>query len=392
MDSTELENRYELFSGLVHFLDPSKDIEERPIKVDLQKYNAILDFLNQKTDFTIDELAMMFKNSPEAVSLFELILQLSNFTTAQRTYLMFNLERLNSSNTDLSVCYILEELDSDKTFRKQAIDKGVVQPGRLPDIIKYNENEKLAFLSMSKKLIADYCKKKDSKFLQERLRISEETRRRVAKYLIENRGLNNVLQGIRPRAFIENKRMPVDTKSSHGKYAINKLKEIIEGIGFLSNDDNELGSNLLLPRSGRKQQLLEVDEEYLTYCTEKEIESITHVGEPISSESVSSGARVSKRFDYVLLNNNEPKIVIEANFYTTSGSKIGINEKEYLTLHKRIMEEERGLRFIWVTDGSYWLTNTGKKSFSRLAPLFRDDLKNLAMFARDKTQIINSMM
>ena len=165
MDSTELEKRYELFSGLVHFLDPSKDIEERPIKVDLKKYNAILDFLNQKTDFTIDELAEMFKSSPEAVSLFELILQLSNFTTAQRTYLMFNLERLNSSNADRSVRYILEELDSDKAFRKQAIDKGVVKSGRLPDIINLNENEKLAFLSMSKKLIAEYCKKKDSKFL-----------------------------------------------------------------------------------------------------------------------------------------------------------------------------------------------------------------------------------
>ena len=391
MDSVELEKRYARFSGLVHFLDPSRDIEERPIDIDLSKYDDVLNFLDQKRNITIDELTMLFKSSPEAIRLFELILQLSNFTTAQRTFFMFDLELLNSSKPDVSVGYILKELGSDDSLKRQAIKAGVLTSDSIPELNKLSNDEKLDFLAKSKRMIANYCSKKDPRLIQERLRISDKSRKRAAKYLIENRGLNDILQGIKPRVFIEKKRMPVDTKTSHGKYATRMLESILSEVGFKCNDNTGPCSNAMIPRSGRVQQLLGDASKSFNYCKEREVESISRPGSSVSSESVSTGTETSKRFDFVLLLDNIPKVVIENNFYTTSGSKIGINEKEYLALHKKITETEKGLRFVWVTDGSYWLTQTGRKSFRKLSPLFQDDLKNLAMFAEDLGKLKRDM-
>ncbi len=391
MDSSELDKRYARFSGLVHFLDPSKDIEETPIDIDLSKYDDVLEFLDQKHSVTVEELAGLFLKAPEAIRLFELILQLSNFTTAQRTFLMFDLELLNSSKPDDSVGYILSELAADDSFRKQAMKVGILKPDELPELGRLSSDEKLVFLARSKRLIADYCKKKDTRPIQERLRISEKTRMRAAKYLIENRGLNDILQGIKPRVFIEKKRIPVDTKTSHGKYSTRILENILVKAGFEGSDNKGPCSSMMIPRTGRVQQLLGDASKSLSYCKEREVESLSRPGSSVSSESVSTGAETSKRFDFVLLFDNIPKVVIEINFFTTSGSKIGINEKEYLALHKKITETENGLRFIWVTDGSYWLTQTGRKSFRKLAPLFHDDLKNLAMFAEDLRNIKRDM-
>ena len=248
-----MEKRYARFSGLVHFLDPSKDVEDTPIDIDLSKYEDVLEFLEQKRDVTAGELAELLSRAPEAIRLFELILQLSNFTTAQRTFLMFDLELLNSSKPDESVGYILRELGTDDLFRRQATKEGVVKSDKLPELGQLSSDEKLAFLARSKRLIADYCKKKDTRPIQERLRISDETRMRAAKYLIENRGLNDILQGIRPRVFVEKKRIPVDTKTSHGKYSARILESILTKAGFKSSDNGGPCSNVMIPRSGRAQ-------------------------------------------------------------------------------------------------------------------------------------------
>ena len=387
MNAKEIEEKYTRFSGLVHFLDPVKDPEETPIELNLTHYQATFDFLDQNPVITVENLSNLFETAPESIRIFELILQLSNFTSAQQTYLMFNLELVNSSKIDESVGYILGELERDKELREQARKDGILISDSVPKVEQLDSNEKYSLLAELKRLIAKQSKKKGTRLLQERLRISKDTRKRVAEYLIEKRSLNDILSGIKPRLFIEQRRIPHDTKSAHGKYAASMLENILKDFRFKCNDDEGPCSNKMIQRFGIIQESLSDDENPFSYCKEKEVESINHPGSPISSESVSRGVQVAKRFDFVLLYRNQPKVVIETNFYTTSGSKIGINEKEYLSLHEKIARTNEKLRFIWVTDGSYWLTKTGLKSFAKLAPSFQDDLKNLAILAQDMKQI-----
>jgi hypothetical protein len=217
--------------------------------------------------------------------------------------------------------------------------------------------------------------------------VSAALRRRAAEYLIKNRALNSALAGVRPRIFLKNKRVPVDSKSAHGKYATKILEEILVKAAFRRHD--YLGP--CISRSGSSQRMLTDSPDVFLFCREKEVESLSSPGVSISSESAGTGRKTAKRFDFVLLHGNSPKIVIEANFYTTGGTKIGINEKEYLALHEQVVQNEKGLRFIWVTDGGYWLTTPGRKDFLKLAPLFKQDLLNLAMFGEQLSAIKGSM-
>jgi len=386
-----LEKRYAHFSALIHFLDPSKDAEEVPIDIDIRLYEDAMVLLDKGGELTVDDLASLFESSPESIRVFELILQLTNFTNAQRTYLMFDLDSLNSPRADIALEYILHELEHDEVLRKASQKAGVLVSGRIPKLDELNHADRLSMLAQLKRVIADLCRKRDSDYLVKRLSMSRKVRNRVAKYLLENRALNDVLKGIRHRNFIRGKRLPRDTKSAHGKYSTRLLKQVLESSGFECCDGKGVCSEKVISRTGTLQGSVGPSNPF-SYCTEKRVESVLHAGSPISSESASRREPTAKRFDFVLLYENEPKVVIETNFYTTSGSKIGINEKEYLALHTKIVEEEKGLRFIWVTDGSYWLTKTGRKSFAKLAPSFEDDLMNIGMFAADMDAIKARMM
>lgn len=387
MNENDFEKQYTRFAGLVHFLDPSRDEEERPLKMDLKSYEDILTRLDEKHEFSTDELADLFKTHPKAIDLFELILQQSNFTTAQRTFLMFDLSRLNSSSVDEALGYILQTLREDEKLRKDFQKEGLFESGLEIDLDRLDDERKHILLADSKRLIATFCEKKDPVRLQQRLNMSAPLRRRAADYLIDKRALNSVLAGVLPRTFLQKKRVPVDSKSAHGKYAITMLKGILESDEFQHRDD--LGS--CIRRTGHSQKSLADSSAVFSYSTEREVESLSSKGASISGQSATTGKKTAKRFDFVLLYEQEPKVVIETNFYTTSGSKIGINEKEYVALHRHIAQTERGLRFIWITDGSYWLTSTGKDSFFKLAPSFGEDLMNLALFAKSLRSIKQSM-
>lgn len=67
----------------------------------------------------------------------------------------------------------------------------------------------------------------------------------------------------------------------------------------------------------------------------------------------------NKRFDYVIYKDNVPKIVLECNFYNSTGSKPIEVAHAYVELQKDV--DEVNLQFIWVTDGQGW-----NKMFSTL--------------------------
>jgi type II restriction enzyme len=66
-----------------------------------------------------------------------------------------------------------------------------------------------------------------------------------------------------------------------------------------------------------------------------------------------------KRADFVIYKEGIPEIVVECNFYGTTGSKPIETANAYIDLQKQI--KDSGMEFIWVTDGFGW-----KKMFSSL--------------------------
>lgn len=60
----------------------------------------------------------------------------------------------------------------------------------------------------------------------------------------------------------------------------------------------------------------------------------------------------TKRWDYVIYKNNEPKFFFECNFYNGSGSKPIETANAYVDLQYQV--REKNLTFIWITDGKGW--------------------------------------
>jgi len=90
------------------------------------------------------------------------------------------------------------------------------------------------------------------------------------------------------------------------------------------------------------------------FCTEKYIEGVVkNNGKP-------------KRLDLIILQQFKPKYLFEINFYSTAGTKIGINEDENISLFNHIRKNFSSLEFYWITDGNYWLTSSGRERFLRL--------------------------
>lgn len=71
----------------------------------------------------------------------------------------------------------------------------------------------------------------------------------------------------------------------------------------------------------------------------------------------------------IILSGARPKHLFEINFYTTAGTKIGINEGEYVDMSKAI-GGMGDYQFHWITDGNYWLSPGGREKFVRLSPQF----------------------
>jgi len=377
MDDQEIEAAYRRFCSLVHFLDVSQVAEIKEAHVEFS--DAFVRELEMRAPFEIEELAELLGEYPEGIDAIEQILQLSNFTVAQRTYLMFDVKKLNSNDIDEALEYISAIFRESGDVRS-AFERGKVVSGeQFPNIRTLSYEEKVKLLAESKTVIATVCRKPRKGLIAARISESESVRERVAEYLLGNRHFNEVLAGIRPREYLRYKFRPVDSKTAHGGYASRIVERVLQASGFAFLGSGDVLENRTVRRTPEAQRTLGDYHEF-GYYTEAYVESLAGSNSRISSESLSSDRKTAKRFDFVLVYNGLPRVVIETNFYTTSGSKIGINEKEYVEL-RRIVEQRENLRFIWITDGSYWLTTTGRRSFFKLAPEFGEDLMNIGLFA-----------
>jgi len=171
------------------------------------------------------------------------------------------------------------------------------------------------------------------------------SRLRIAQYLIENLHADEYIKSINLEKYLQTKRHPIDTKGIHGNFGIMKIIKILE--------------NNKIERWGLENIGSEKFKEKFSFDTEKSIKGI-----------VKKKEKSEKIFDFIIYFNNIPIIAIETNFYSTSGTKIGINQGEYTDLIQDIYNynEKTGknLLFIWVTDGNYWLTSDGEKRYNNL--------------------------
>ncbi len=67
------------------------------------------------------------------------------------------------------------------------------------------------------------------------------------------------------------------------------------------------------------------------------------------------------------------------NFYSTSGTKIGINQGEYVDLNNFMQKNFSDFEFYWITDGNYWLMTDGKNRYLNLLRYF-DKIFNINTF------------
>jgi len=75
----------------------------------------------------------------------------------------------------------------------------------------------------------------------------------------------------------------------------------------------------------------------------------------------------SKRADFVIYSDGKPRIVIECNFYNTTGSKPIETANAYIDFQRKVREQGE-CSFVWVTDGPAWkrMEKTARQSFREI--------------------------
>lgn len=370
---TTSEEKYVSFISKVSFLEFIQE-EFRTSNIPLKELKEEISLLESKKQWNINDLSDYIKKYPRSFIIFEEIFQLIRFTNAQLIHFIFDVVKLNSLNIDSIYEYLILNIKYDNEIRKiflKNIDQKLNYNNFIVNVSKYDKNYLIANFKLA---ISRYINKisKNFKILDERIRknVFEDFSIRFSNYLLNNLKLNEVLCSINIKNYLQNKRMPIDTKGIHGNFAKIKVKNILENNGY-KNIDNILNDRGINTLKYDLQQQLDVSnlKSLKIYCTERYVEKI-----------IKSKDNKLKKFDLIIFSNNIPKYLFEMNFYSTEGTKIGINQNEYIDLDKYIKDNFSDFKFYWITDGNYWLTTQGKARFLNLLNYF-DEIFNINIFA-----------
>jgi hypothetical protein len=290
-------------------------------------------------------------------------------------HFMFDISRMNTLNLESTFEYAVLNLKNDSQFRdaflktmKLRLNRSATIEDILRDRTSYPKQVIVAVFKMVIPVYVDQVQK-DVRLLGLRLARPEfsDCPLRMANYLLDRLELNKVLKSINVRDYLRNKKIPLDTKGIHGDYLKLRVKRVLDQHGFVNVDRklkeagiSTLPSDLasIFPRDDFKGRV---------YCTEKYVQGVV---KPVNGRE--------KKFDLVIVVDGKPKHLFEMNFYTTEGTKIGINEGEYLELSK-FVRENTSCQFHWITDGNYWLTEQGERRLKNLWSRF-GEIYNLNTF------------
>jgi len=306
-----------------------------------------------KDNLTIDKLTKLLESYPRIIDIFEEVFQLRRFTNSQYIHFCFDVNTLNNSSDER----ILEHIDNSiLKFENGSTNNDFIKLFEKYFSFINNKQEKIFAV---KRAITEYIKKfseiRKRDVLYNHIRNSIGSRYRLAIYLIENLKADEYFASLNLEKFLEIKRHPKDTKGIHGNFGTIKISKILDENNIKNVQDSVLEKTL---DANLKSVSSECSRKFC-YVKEKKIKGI-----------IKRKDKKLKVFDFVIFYEGTPFILIETNFYTTSGTKIGINQGEYTDLKEDIEKfndkNDTNLKFIWITDGNYWLTKDGENRFNNL--------------------------
>ncbi|MHA1679359.1 MAG: DpnII family type II restriction endonuclease [Promethearchaeota archaeon] len=372
------DKKYIKFASTLCFFEFNIQEEFKEPQFKVSEYKEEINELNKLGEISKDKLISFLEDYPRVFDIFEQIFQLYKFTNAQLFHFFFNVKLLNSTNKEKTVSYLLENFNKDDNFKTLFLNCLKKNNIELNEIEEINNFKKEKIIKIFKETINNYIKSMSKKKSQiySRINVDETSRLRFADYLIVNLKIKEVLESINLEVYLKNKRIPKDTKSIHGKFGTIKIEENLVGSGYINANGKfkELEIKEINVDLTNIPQLSEFKDKKV-FITEKYVKNI-----------LNKETKKRKRFDFLLIEDLKLKCVIETNFYSTSGSKIGINEKEYIPLNKEIEINAPGVEFLWITDGNYWLTKGGEDKFKMLIDHFGDNILNYNLFKEKITQ------
>jgi hypothetical protein len=329
--------------------------EFKPPHFRVEAYKEEIRLLSKRVN--IEYLTKLLENNPKAIDVCEELLQLQRFTNTQYINFCFDVNTLNNAEETLVLRYINENVFKFENGQPNS-EFGKIY-GKLSDSLKLEGKEKLFY---TKRAIVRYVEKvvRSREMLYEHLKNSIGARLRVSRYLIENLNADELLSAVNIEAFLRQKRRLVDTKMLHGKFGGLKISKIFEKSGI-----RDVGSTVRATTLSPTKALTG-DYRGWAYVREKAIDGVKKRKD-----------NTLKKFDFVLLHDGLPSVLMETNFYSTSGTKIGINQGEYVDLNEDVKlfnaQHKTKLQFMWVTDGNYWLSSDGEARFKNLKDSYFTD-------------------
>ena len=367
-----MEEKYISFASRISFFEFGAQNEYRPAMVDTVALSETIDELQLKNNWNIDDLSDYVTRLPASFELFENLFRLERFSNAQLIHFLFDTTKLNSNNMSTVYEYLILNLKFDNNFREVFLDfisgelgKQITYEGIVSDKEKIPKELLVAYFKM---VVNIYAIKADENtfYIENRIKVKQfnDLAIRLANYVINTLQLNQFLKAVRVRDYLEAKLIPVDTKAIHGNFLKDRVMKVLNRarIGNIDDELKKLKISRLPSDLGNAIPDLRIG-----YCTEKYVEN---VNKPNNNKP--------KKFDLVIIVDGKPKHLFEANFYTTEGTKIGINEGEYVALNNSIAKIGK-YSFHWITDGNYWLTKQGKERYLNLLERF-SEIYNANMF------------
>lgn len=352
---------YEQFASNISFFEFSQE-EFYPPSFDLMKYESEIKTL--RNHITIDSLVKILESKPKTFDILEQLFQLNRFTNAQYIHFCFDVNILNNYEEEM----ILQHAEN-SIFKFDNSKQNHLFNEIFSGVYEKNDNKtrsKLFIIKKSIPLYVDKCIKDPTRF-HIHLTNSISSRVRISQYLINNLKASEFLSAVDLEKFLLLKRIPRDTKGIHGTFGIIKISKKLESLGI--NDVTKIIADKILKVDNAAYN--PVRESELAFVREKYLEQV-----------YIRKTKKLKKFDFIILKNGIPRILIETNFYSTSGTKIGINVGEYTDLHEDILLLNKVLKmpliFSWISDGNFWLTIEGEKLFNNIKQnYFGEDIEIL---------------
>lgn len=382
---TEEDNiKYLEFASKISFFEfLQEEFKERSFNT--SNYLKEIEWLKQKEEWNLKELSDFLIKNPKLFEIFEELFQLIRFTNTQLIHFLFDVNILNGVDTEKTILYLKKNLKFDELFADIFIKQS--EKAHYKNFTFKNVEHALYFLDnyrdiqsidyailVFKSTLMSYINSAidDVNIIHKRISNPHFTdvAERIAEYLIMNLRLNKILKSYNLKNFLENKMIPNDTKAIHGNFGKIKICKVLEKHNLVNANEHLQRNNIkTIDKSLSTNSGLNEFKGKLIYVTESYVNDIKKRKD-----------NKPKLFDFVLLYDLKPKILIETNFFSTSGTKIGINQGEYVDLNEDIKKNYSDLIFLWITDGNYWLTSDGKNRMLNLFRYFDDCIMNYNLF------------